>query len=163
MIACSNVEKELYMGRSLGKWQSCWGRALGLPVSDMLWMCPRPREEEMWQIVDHAWDSSSVRQPDCISNDQSAYWNFIHNGMMYISKWTENTTKKKGLKWSNISVKKYHQSPGFGVKSGKVSLAMVISQTASTLKEWKGFTQHPRSVVSKPIHQTLTSMPLLVH
>jgi len=32
---------------------------------------------------------------------------------------TENTIKKKGLKWSNISVKKYHQSPGLGVKSGR--------------------------------------------
>lgn len=30
--------------------------------------------------------------------------------------------RKNGRKWSNISVKKYHQSPGFGVKSGKVNL-----------------------------------------
>lgn len=33
-----------------------------------------------------------------------------------------NTIKKKLLKWSNISVKKYHQSPTLGVKSGTVRL-----------------------------------------
>jgi hypothetical protein len=38
-----------------------------------------------------------------------------------MSKWTENTMRKKGRKWSNISVKKYHQTPGFGVRSGRVS------------------------------------------
>lgn len=41
---------------------------------------------------------------------------------MYNNKCTENTTRKNGLKWSNISVKKYHHSPGFGVKSGSVRL-----------------------------------------
>lgn len=42
----------------------------------------------------------------------------IHNGTTYIARWSENTAKKNGLKWSNISVKKYHQSPGLGVRSG---------------------------------------------
>ena len=36
---------------------------------------------------------------------------------------TENTIRKNGLKWSNISVKKYHQSPGLGVKSGSKNLS----------------------------------------
>jgi hypothetical protein len=36
---------------------------------------------------------------------------------------TENTIKKKGLKWSNISVKKYHHIPGFGVRSGSMKPA----------------------------------------
>ena len=35
---------------------------------------------------------------------------------------TLKTTRKNGRKWSNISVKKYHHKPVFGVKSGKVSL-----------------------------------------
>ena len=33
--------------------------------------------------------------------------------------------RKNGLKWSNISVKKYHQSPGLGVRSGSVTLSLV--------------------------------------
>lgn len=47
------------------------------------------------------------------------------------SKLTENTIKKNGLKWSNISVKKYHQSPGFGVKSGRVSLKRQLLTASS--------------------------------
>ena len=35
---------------------------------------------------------------------------------------TEKTIKKNGLKWSNISVKKYHHKPGFGVKSVNINL-----------------------------------------
>lgn len=35
---------------------------------------------------------------------------------------TEKTIKKKGRKWSNISVKKYHHRPVFGVRSGRVKL-----------------------------------------
>ena len=38
---------------------------------------------------------------------------------------TEKTIKKNGLKWSNISVKKYHHRPGFGVKSGSNNLNRV--------------------------------------
>lgn len=30
--------------------------------------------------------------------------------------------RKNGRKWSNISVKKYHHRPGFGVRSGNVKL-----------------------------------------
>ena len=33
--------------------------------------------------------------------------------------------RKNGLKWSNISVKKYHQSPGLGVRSGSVTLSLL--------------------------------------
>ena len=36
---------------------------------------------------------------------------------------TEKTMRKNGQKWSNISVKKYHHNPGFGVKSGRVKLS----------------------------------------
>ena len=38
---------------------------------------------------------------------------------------TEKIMRKKGLKWSNISVKKYHHRPGLGVKSGNANLAKV--------------------------------------
>jgi len=38
---------------------------------------------------------------------------------------TENTIRKNGLKWSNISVKKYHQSPGLGVRSGSWNLSII--------------------------------------
>jgi len=39
---------------------------------------------------------------------------------------TEKTMRKNGLKWSNISVKKYHQRPGLGVRSGSVRLGCCI-------------------------------------
>jgi len=39
-------------------------------------------------------------------------------GTTYMSILTEKTTKKNGRKWSNISVKKYHQRPTLGVRSG---------------------------------------------
>jgi hypothetical protein len=72
------------------------------------------------------------------------YWNLMHTGTTYIRRWTcefvnlwsepgakgkhtLKTIKKKGRKWSNISVKKYHQRPVFGVRSGRVSLWMRIS------------------------------------
>jgi hypothetical protein len=35
---------------------------------------------------------------------------------------TEKVIRKKGRKWSNISVKKYHHKPAFGVKSGRDNL-----------------------------------------
>jgi len=41
----------------------------------------------------------------------------------------ENTIRKNGLKWSNISVKKYHQSPGLGVKSGSKNPAPQVFRT----------------------------------
>lgn len=34
--------------------------------------------------------------------------------------------RKNGLKWSNISVKKYHQSPTLGVRSGNVKLICIV-------------------------------------
>jgi hypothetical protein len=47
---------------------------------------------------------------------------------------TENTIKKNGLKWSNISVKKYHQSPGLGVRSGSRNL----SQKSTRMRKVEG-------------------------
>lgn len=38
---------------------------------------------------------------------------------------TVNTVRKKDLKWSNISVKKYHHNPAFGVKSGSKNLSQI--------------------------------------
>jgi hypothetical protein len=35
---------------------------------------------------------------------------------------TLKTMRKNGRKWSNISVKKYHQTPVLGVKSGNDNL-----------------------------------------
>ena len=43
---------------------------------------------------------------------------------------TEKTMRKKGRKWSNISVKKYHHNPVFGVRSGRVKL----NNTSSTME-----------------------------
>ena len=40
-----------------------------------------------------------------------------------VLKLTENTMRKNGRKSSNISVKKYHHRPGFGVRSGNRMLA----------------------------------------
>lgn len=63
---------------------------------------------------------------------------------------TEKTIKKKGLKWSNISVKKYHQRPGFGVRSGKRSLANLVfkmrnhSSTLTTYGAPHDFSIHPQ-------------------
>ena len=50
------------------------------------------------------------------------YWNLMVIGIVPIMTMAVNTIRKKLLKWSNISVKKYHQSPTLGVKSGTVRL-----------------------------------------
>lgn len=46
-----------------------------------------------------------------------------------MARWMEKTIKKKGRKWSNISVKKYHHKPGLGVRSGSVKLHKEVSAT----------------------------------
>lgn len=61
---------------------------------------------------------------------------------------TENTIKKNGLKWSNISVKKYHQSPGLGVKSGSRNLGK--SQVGHGWTRQKGVTLLPKYSVPIP-------------
>lgn len=48
---------------------------------------------------------------------------------------TEKTIKKNGLKWSNISVKKYHHSPGLGVRSGSKRLFPVSLMCRKVLEE----------------------------
>jgi hypothetical protein len=47
----------------------------------------------------------------------------------YMYQPTEKTMRKNGRKWSNISVKKYHHKPGFGVRSGSVSLQGELEQS----------------------------------
>lgn len=61
---------------------------------------------------------------------------------------TENTIKKNGLKWSNISVKKYHQSPGLGVKSGSRNLGKI--QVGHGWTRQKGVTLLPKCFVPIP-------------
>lgn len=46
-----------------------------------------------------------------------------------MSKCIVNTIKKNGLKWSNISVKKYHHNPVLGVKSGSNTPAKTFCPT----------------------------------
>jgi hypothetical protein len=43
--------------------------------------------------------------------------------------WSQNTPRKNSRNASNISMKKYHQRPGFGVKSGSVSGVMKTAGT----------------------------------
>lgn len=45
---------------------------------------------------------------------------------------TWKTPTKKFLKWSNISVKKYHQTPTLGVKSDAVKLIVVSCTDTGT-------------------------------
>jgi len=66
----------------------------------------------------------------------------MHTGTTYIRRWTLKTIKKKGRKWSNISVKKYHQRPVFGVRSGRVSVAPQVCGTQDQL---------PATNVDKPV------------
>jgi hypothetical protein len=49
------------------------------------------------------------------------------------------TTRKNGRKWSNISVKKYHHRPVFGVNSGKVSLGSNQIQMNGRAKKGKSY------------------------
>jgi len=49
----------------------------------------------------------------------------------YEDKWSQNTPRKKFRNESNISIKKYHQRPTFGVRSGRRSCTPYVEETNS--------------------------------
>lgn len=71
----------------------------------------------------------------------------IDSPLTYEERCNQNTPKKKDLKLSNISMKKYHQSPTLGVKSVSVSWVPYVDVTNShdPVKRY----EMPRSVESE--------------
>jgi len=77
------------------------------------------------------------------------------DGADYRDSLTEKTIRKNGLKWSNISVKKYHQSPGLGVRSGSRNLMKKSSACANAKGKRESypapqeFRTHPQPPVTR--------------
>jgi hypothetical protein len=59
---------------------------------------------------------------------------------------TEKIMRKNGLKWSNISVKKYHHRPGLGVKSGKANLHQIGQSRIYSEIKWKKTHSAPQTL-----------------
>ena len=62
---------------------------------------------------------------DSFRGKKRTYWNLSVSGTTPMMVSAVKTMRKKLRKWSNISVKKYHHRPTFGVRSGTVSLQSV--------------------------------------
>ena len=56
-----------------------------------------------------------------------AYLSFTANGTVYRNAFIWNTQMKNTRKCSNISVKKYQNTPKFGVRSGTLSLQIKVN------------------------------------
>ena len=59
---------------------------------------------------------------------------------------TEKIMRKNGLKWSNISVKKYHHRPGLGVKSGKANLHQIGQSRLYSENKWNKTHSAPQTL-----------------
>lgn len=69
------------------------------------------------EILGYGW--KMAKSPTrVVTTNKGCFRSRIHRPPTYPNRWSQKTPRKKCRKESNISMKKYHQRPTLGVKSG---------------------------------------------